>query len=131
MKNITNFDLSKKIAEKYNVNGASEIYYYYKIRGEYRWDNFIPDLYKIEDTLYAFTVGDLIDLLPGNIVVDGNISNLIMNKTDNGYYVYYGYGSIQHTSPLYSVDLVDALGELLLYLIDKGYIKGKNEKTSG
>ena len=130
MRDMTNFELSKKIAALYDTSNASGTYYHFKWHGEMKWDTYVPATYSITDTLDAFSIKDLFELMPYCLIMKDTPVYLSVHKDVNGYSASYADGPY-YSDLCKSVELVDALGELFLYLLEKGYIKGKNEEADG
>lgn len=78
-------------------------------------------------TTYIFTLTDLLQILPNNIRVENNDYRAYLEISaveDNLYYVSYEYvefgGAVEIKN---ASELIDALYELLLWVIEEGYLK--------
>lgn len=119
---VCSLELAKKLKE---LGVTQKSLFHYWSRDNDYWSIVYGQLFNKNnpDAYSAFTVAELLSLLPGDVSIDETLYRLFIQKCEDGEYSVYYDSSHREECSFDDYSLVNALAKMLIDLIENGHVK--------
>ena len=122
---VVNLELSKKIEELGVKQESLFVWEYYNENCygvRYRPYAVVPDFYNQYKLFSAFTASELLEMLPGSLMLQEKCTRLFLCKSNNKFNVKYDTGYNEYYDWVWDENICNALAKMLIYLIEENII---------